>query len=89
MNEEFRRGVEQYFSAITNRIGACLDLAREQDRIPVRADSKEMANLLLNRCWVGAALRSCVWRDPAPLEVMLEFYFNSARAEACVIFTVN
>jgi TetR/AcrR family transcriptional regulator, transcriptional repressor for nem operon len=36
-----------------------------------------MAGLLVD-CWEGAALRSRLRRDAAPLNAMLEFYFRSA-----------
>ena len=36
-----------------------------------------MASLLVD-CWEGAALRSRLRRDPAPLGAMLDFYFRSA-----------
>ncbi len=35
-----------------------------------------MANVLCN-CWEGAALRTRLTRDPAPLEAMLDFYFGA------------
>jgi TetR/AcrR family transcriptional repressor of nem operon len=38
-----------------------------------------MAKLLIN-CWEGAALRSRLLRDPAPLREMLDFYFRAASA---------
>ncbi|EWH01681.1 hypothetical protein Q427_12665 [Halomonas sp. BC04] len=41
------------------------------------SDPRELANLLLN-CWEGAALRSRLWRDPKPLDQMLDFYFLAA-----------
>jgi TetR/AcrR family transcriptional repressor of nem operon len=38
-----------------------------------------MAELLVN-CWEGAALRTRLRRDPAPLREMLDFYFRLASA---------
>ena len=32
-------------------------------------------------CWEGAALRSRLRRDPAPLTAMLDFHFRSAAAK--------
>ncbi len=77
VNEVFRRKIEQCFSFITDRIATCLEEARQQGDIPADADPEEMADLLLN-CWEGAALRSRLWRNPTPLNAMLDFYFNSA-----------
>jgi TetR/AcrR family transcriptional repressor of nem operon len=38
-----------------------------------------MAGLLVD-CWEGAALRSRLQGDAAPLNAMLDFYFRSAGA---------
>ena len=38
---------------------------------------RQMAQLLVD-CWEGAALRTRLRRDPAPLQAMLDFYFRSA-----------
>ncbi len=38
-----------------------------------------MAEILVN-CWEGAALRTRMRQDPAPLHEMLDFYFRSASA---------
>jgi TetR/AcrR family transcriptional repressor of nem operon len=40
---------------------------------------QELADLLVN-CWEGAALRSRLRRDPAPLTAMLDFYIESIAA---------
>jgi len=40
-----------------------------------------MASVLVD-CWEGAALRSRLRRDAAPLDAMLDFYFRSAVATA-------
>jgi TetR/AcrR family transcriptional repressor of nem operon len=44
--------------------------------MPQGADPRHMANLVVN-CWEGAALRSRLLRDPAPLNSMLDFYFSA------------
>jgi TetR/AcrR family transcriptional repressor of nem operon len=38
-----------------------------------------MADRLVD-CWEGAALRTRITRDPAPLGAMLDFYFRTAGA---------
>jgi TetR/AcrR family transcriptional regulator, transcriptional repressor for nem operon len=79
VNEVFRSKIEWCFSVIASRIAGCLEEARERGEIPATADPAEMANLLLN-CWEGAALRSRLRRDPAPLGDVLDFYFEAAVA---------
>jgi TetR/AcrR family transcriptional regulator, transcriptional repressor for nem operon len=79
VNDVFRRKIESCFAEIAGRIAACLEEARERGELPAGAKPREMANLLLN-CWEGAALRSRLWRDPAPLNQVLDFYFQSVVA---------
>ncbi|OHV78605.1 TetR/AcrR family transcriptional regulator [Ensifer sp. LCM 4579] len=79
VGEVFRRKVEWCFSEIAHRIAACLEEAVQQGDLPVGTDTQAMAELLVN-CWEGAALRSRLRRDPAPLRDMLDFYFLSAAA---------
>lgn len=79
VNEVFRSKIEWCFSVIASRIADCLEEARQRGEIPATADPAEMADLLLN-CWEGAALRSRLRRDPAPLGEVLDFYFESAVA---------
>jgi len=77
ISEAFRRKVEQCFSEISRRISGCLEQAIERGDLPKDTDPKKMAELLVN-CWEGAALRTRLRRDPAPLRQMLDFYFRSA-----------
>lgn len=76
VSEVFRRKVEQCFSEIDARIAACLEEAIEAGELPVSTDTSRIAQLLVN-CWEGAALRSRLSRDPAPLREMLDFYFRA------------
>ncbi|MGV1037197.1 MAG: TetR family transcriptional regulator C-terminal domain-containing protein, partial [Candidatus Nanopelagicales bacterium] len=76
-NEVFRLKIENCFSYIAERIASCLDEARDAGDIPADADTAAMANLLVD-CWEGAALHSRLRRSPAPLNSMLDFYFQSA-----------
>lgn len=73
----FRRKIEECFMVIAGRIAACLEEARRRGDLPPETDCKQMADLLID-CWEGAALRTRLRRDPAPLETMLNFYFRAA-----------
>ena len=78
-SEVFREKIEGCFGVIAGRIAECLLEAREQGALPADADVRVLANLILD-CWEGAALRSRLRRDPAPMEAMLEFYFSAVGA---------
>lgn len=80
ISEVFRRRVEECFRTIEARIARCLSLAVARGELPQRADPRAMAELLVN-CWEGAALRSRLRRDPAPLKEMLDFYFRLVAAQ--------
>lgn len=73
----FRKKVEQCFSEIASRIAACLKEAVQRGDLPKGTSPQKRAELLVN-CWEGAALRTRLRRDPAPLREMLDFYFRSA-----------
>lgn len=77
ISDAFRRKVEQCFSEIAQRIAGCLRQAIERGDLPRESNAQKMAELLVN-CWEGAALRSRLVRDSAPLQEMLDFYFRSA-----------
>ena len=73
----FRRRIDGCFSEIAGRIAACLEEARKRGDIPASSNPRRMASLLVD-CWEGAALRSRLRGNPAPLNAMLDFYFQSA-----------
>jgi TetR/AcrR family transcriptional regulator, transcriptional repressor for nem operon len=77
VSDVFRRTIEDCFSQIAGRIAVCLEEARERGDLPAGSDPQHMAGLLVD-CWEGAALRSRLRRDAAPLDAMLDFYFRSA-----------
>jgi len=79
VSQAFRRKVEQCFNEIARRIAVCLREAIDQGALPKETDPDKMAELLVN-CWEGAALRSRLRRDPAPLREMLDFYFRNVAA---------
>lgn len=81
VSEVFRRRVEQCFGEIAGRIAECLRIAVERGDLPEDTDPQQMGELLVN-CWEGAALRTRLRRDPAPLHEMLDFYFRSSTLTA-------
>lgn len=81
VNETFRRKVAECLDAIASRLATCLELARREGQLPRNADTTQLSKLLVD-CWEGAALRTRLQRDPAPLTAMLDFYFASAPAAA-------
>jgi len=74
INDRFRVKIGQCLATIAERFAVCFDEARAQGDLPPQTDAQTLANRLLD-CWEGAALRSRLLRDPAPLFDMLDFYF--------------
>lgn len=72
----FRKRIEGCFQAIAGRIAGCLNEAIDQGALSPTVDAESLANLLVD-CWEGAALRTRLLRDAAPLRSMLDFYFQS------------
>jgi TetR/AcrR family transcriptional repressor of nem operon len=81
VSEVFRRTIEECLAAIAERVAVCLEEARQRGDIAADSDARHMASVLVD-CWEGAALRSRLRRDAAPLDAMLDFYFRSAVATA-------
>ena len=79
VSDVFRHKIEGCLSEMVERMAACLEEARQAGDIPADSDARHMASLLVD-CWEGAALRSRLQRDAAPLNAMLDFYFRSASA---------
>jgi TetR/AcrR family transcriptional regulator, transcriptional repressor for nem operon len=79
VSSSFRRKIEECFMEIATRLTVCFEEARERGDLPADSDPRRLASLLVD-CWEGAALRSRLQRDHAPLNAMLEFYFRSAGA---------
>jgi TetR/AcrR family transcriptional repressor of nem operon len=77
VSEVFRLKIEGCFSEIASRIAVCLEQARTRGDIPAGSDASRMASLLVD-CWEGAALRSRLRGNAAPLKAMLDFYFKAA-----------
>ncbi len=79
VSDVFRSKIDWCFAEIAARIAGCLDEARERGDLPADSDVKKLSVLLVD-CWEGAALRSRLPRDPAPLGEMLDFYFGKVAA---------
>jgi len=79
VSEVFARKIDGCFAQIATRLAVCLEEARVRGDLPPGSDPPRMAALLVD-CWEGAALRSRLQRNPAPLEAMLDFYFRQAVA---------
>lgn len=79
VSDVFRLRIEECFSQIAAQITRCLEEARQRGDIPAESDPAGMASLLVD-CWEGAALRSRLRRDAAPLGTMLDFYFGAVTA---------
>ncbi len=76
VSANFRRKIEECFTEIAGQMAVCLEAARKRGDIPARSDTERMAGLLVN-CWEGAALRSRLQGDPAPLGEMLDFFLSA------------
>ena len=72
----FQEKIAACLSAISSRIAECMKQAQASGDLPPGADPRDMADLIVD-CWEGAALRSRLRRDPAPLNSMLDFYFSA------------
>lgn len=77
VSDVFRRKIETCFTHIATRLAGCLEQARKDGDLRADADPRRMASLLVD-CWEGAALRSRLRGNAAPLTAMLDFYFQSA-----------
>lgn len=78
-SDVFRQRIEACFGIIAARIATCLEQACRAGDLPEGTDCRQMADLLID-CWEGAALRTRLRRDPAPLQAMLDFYFRTTAA---------
>jgi TetR/AcrR family transcriptional regulator, transcriptional repressor for nem operon len=76
VSDVFRRRIERCFQEIADRIAGCIREAIRRGDLSRSTDPKQLADLLVD-CWEGAALRTRLLRDPAPLGTMLDFYFQT------------
>ena len=76
VSDVFRRKIEACLSGIAARIAVCLEQARKRGEIPADSDPVRLSSVLVD-CWEGAALRSRLRGNAAPLQAMLDFYFGA------------
>jgi TetR/AcrR family transcriptional repressor of nem operon len=76
----FAQRIDGCLSYIADRLAQPLDEARSAGELPSSTDPQALATRLVD-CWEGAALRSRLSRDPAPLREMLDFFFDAATRE--------
>jgi TetR/AcrR family transcriptional repressor of nem operon len=76
VSETFRARIQQCLGEISGRIATCLELAVASGDLPKGTNPQHLANLLVD-CWEGAALRTRLLRSSAPLDAMLDFYFQA------------
>lgn len=76
VSDVFRRRIEACLSGIGARIAVCLEEAVRSGEILPDSDPRRLASLLVD-CWEGAALRSRLRGDAAPLAAMLDFYLGA------------
>lgn len=82
-SEVFRRRIEGCFSEVASRTAKCLDEAKKRSELPPRTDTRRLASLMVD-CWEGAALRSRLRGDAAPLRAMLDFFFRAVDSAAAL-----
>lgn len=80
VSERFRLKVEQCIREIATRLAGCLEEAKRIGDLVPDADTRRMADLLVD-CWEGAALRSRLTGRAQPLDAMLDFYFHAIAAK--------
>jgi TetR/AcrR family transcriptional regulator, transcriptional repressor for nem operon len=73
----FAERITSCLSYIAERLAEPLEEARVSGELPAGTDARALATRLVD-CWEGAALRSRLSRDPAPLGEMLDFFFQAA-----------
>lgn len=71
-SDVFRDRIQACLAEIAERIAEQLEEARERGDIAPDRDARATADMIID-CWEGAALRSRLLRDPAPLRAMLDF----------------
>ena len=74
VSEVFRARIRACLGEIAGRLASCLEEAIARRELPPDTRAQPLADLLVD-CWEGAALRTRLSRDPAPLQAMLDFYF--------------
>lgn len=81
VSEVFRARIQGCLGEIARRIASCIEEAIARRELPPGTRPQPLADLLVD-CWEGAALRTRLSRDPAPLQAMLDFYFDAMAPRA-------
>lgn len=81
VNERFRQRIDECLALIGERLAVCLHEAQQRGELRPDPDSRHLATLLVD-CWEGAALRSRIRGSAAPLDAMLDFYFEATARRA-------
>jgi TetR/AcrR family transcriptional repressor of nem operon len=76
-SDVFARKIDWCLGYIASRLAEPLEDARAAGQLRPDADAQVLAQRLVE-CWEGAALHSRLTRDQAPLEDMLDFFFDAA-----------
>lgn len=76
VSEVFRARIRRCLQEIADAIAVCIRAAIQRGDLAKSTNAQQLADLLVD-CWEGAALRTRLVRDPAPLRTMLDFYFQS------------
>jgi TetR/AcrR family transcriptional regulator, transcriptional repressor for nem operon len=81
VSDVFRARIERCFKEIAGAIAKCIEEAIARGDLSKQTNAQQLADLLVD-CWEGAALRTRLLKDPAPLRTMLDFYFQSMAPRA-------
>ena len=76
-SDVFSHKIDWCLDFIATRLADPLEEARLDGVLRQEVDTRALAQRLVE-CWEGAALHSRLTRDPAPLEAMLDFFFEAA-----------
>lgn len=72
----FAAKIDGCLGAIAEGLATCVEAAKAEGTLSPDVDARAMADLIVD-CWEGAALRSRLRRDPAPLATMLDFCLDA------------
>lgn len=79
VNPRFRSRIEECLGSLSTGLAEGLKEAQDEGDLPPDANPRELADVLINS-WEGAALRSRLLRNPAPLNAAIDFCFRSLAA---------
>ena len=79
-SEIFRKRIDECLAFVSSSIAACLEEA--SDELPAGIEAQQLADIILDS-WEGAALRTRLSRDSAPLDAVMSYYFGAPAATPC------